>query len=99
VASEGENDITKMAVILSLSKDNGQRPLRASLRQAQTDRPTHLKIQYVIGSITNDLLVMPLRRDSTRADASLLSRISYKTEVVLNLFQDPTGPVDRMKYT
>jgi hypothetical protein len=24
---------------------------------------------------------------------------SYKTEVVLNLFQDPTGQVDRMKYT
>ncbi len=38
-----------MAVILSLSKDSGQRPLRASLRQAQTDRPTRLKIQYVMG--------------------------------------------------
>jgi hypothetical protein len=49
LASEGKNDVTKMVVILSLSKDSGQRPLRASLRQAQTDRSTRLKIQYVMG--------------------------------------------------
>jgi len=29
--------------MLSLSKHSGQRPLRATLRQAQGDRPTHLE--------------------------------------------------------
>jgi hypothetical protein len=36
--------------MLSLSKHSGQRPLRATLRQAQGDRPTHLEKKHIIGS-------------------------------------------------
>jgi len=35
--------------MVSLSNQSGQRPLRASLRQAQTDRLTHLERKHVMG--------------------------------------------------
>jgi len=61
--------------------------------------PTLKKKSVILNVVKNLFADMHRRQKSLRIDASYLSMTSYKTEVIPNLFRDPTGQVTRMMYT
>lgn len=78
---------------MSLSNQGGQRPLRATLRQAQGDRPTHLAPQHVMGSKYEVSIREPFYRSRT-ADRSFVPQDDRKIEHVMGsgkIWRNPEG--------